>query len=285
MIRIVTVAFRNAEHILRWLQSLEKNVQVPFEVVIWDNTEKPLEALRALNKPRVHVLAESKNLGFAKAVNLATHYKTSGTWDTLLLLNPDAWLDTPITSQLEAQLALLPGLAGFRVFDDAEKKHRQLSARRFPSFVTSIAGREGLLTRVWPSNPWSRRYLGGNLATDTRASVDWLSGCAIFTKRSTWEKLGGFDERFFLYVEDVDLGRRAAQLDVPVEYVPWVDVIHETGGSSRTRPAISDFYHHQGMLRYSWKWGRPVQRLLIPITFVGIVLRYTFRRVLGKLST
>jgi len=288
MIRIITVTYQNLKLLDKLTESLEKHVKVPYEFVIWDNS--PSEVHHEFKKnsilaPHIHFLGESRNLGFAKGINRACEHSTSSDVESLLLLNPDAFLASDIDLNVIQQLSAQPGIIGLQVFNDSQKTIRQNSARSFPNFLTSITGREGLLTRLFPNNPWSKKYLRSDLSSSNfhkEQQVDWVSGCALFCSKKIWEKLNGFDEQFFLYVEDVDLGKKAQLLRIPVFYLPIVDVIHFSRTLSGKRPWKSDFHHHFGMLQYWWKWSRLPEKVLLPAVFLGISLRYAFRFFIGS---
>ncbi len=280
-VRIVTVGFGNSEGLVRLLNSLHDHWQGDAELIVYDNggsretAENWVKNSKASHL-KVRVVGNAENLGFSVAVNRGA--QVSGHWSHLFLINPDAWLASRVDSSILAKLAEHPGIIGLRVYDDVAKTRRQPSARYFPSWISSIANREGLLTRLWPTNPWTRRYLGADLDVESTHSVDWVSGCALWVDRSSWEKLRGFDESYFLYVEDVDLGRKAARAKIAVRYEPLVDVIHEPRGSSKKAPWKADLHHHMGMWIYHVKWSGPVGWFLGPLVFAGIWARYLLRR-------
>lgn len=284
-LRIITpFYFSDTDEIKNLLASLQAQIKIPAEIVLWNNggdlefAQVWVQANAPLNFDLV-IAGSGKNLGFACAVNRAAEVDSGKNWDALLCLNPDATLLSPIDENILGQLLALNGLAGLRVFNDAGRRVRQMNARSFPSWRSSISGREGLLTRYFPQNPWSKKYLGQNLDTTTIQRVDWVSGCALFCPRDLWQRLKGFDEAYFFAVEDVDLGRKAQKNKVPVFYAPLVDVAHEIGSSARKRPLKSDLYHHLGMWIYYIKWSSPLGFLLGPFVFLGIGARFLFRRV------
>ncbi|MBS1984427.1 MAG: glycosyltransferase family 2 protein [Bdellovibrionales bacterium] len=281
--RIVTVGYGDPEGIRALLDSLVQHLKAPAEIVVHDNggARAAVESWREQKSLpfSIAVIGEGKNIGFSAAVNRATEFNSGHEWTHLLCLNPDLQLLTDITPTTLDVLAAKSGIIGFRVFDDAARSSRQASARRFPSVLTSFTGREGWLTRLWPTNPWSRRYLATDLVADQESLVDWVSGCALWVAKSDWQKLRGFDESYFLYVEDVDLGRKAQQHKLPVRYLPVVDVVHHTRGTSKKSPWRADLYHHLGMWTYHVKWAGPLGFILGPFVFVGIWLRFLVRRL------
>ncbi len=281
-LRIVCVGYKNPDQILELIHSIQKNVSAPHELLIWDNGACREELAPVIHKNNWHnikILGDGTNLGFAAAVNRSVENQGIP-WTHLLLINPDAKLATPLTNEVMSRADKLNGIVGFQVFDDDEMKKRQPSARQFPSLITSIAGREGLLAKLWPNNPWTKKYLNSALSTSDIRQVDWVSGCALFSKRKDWEKLKGFDESYFLYVEDVDLGRKAQLLKIPVYFFPEVKIIHKARGSASKSAWRSDLYHHTGMWIYHIKWNGFWGLLTGPFVFCGIAARYLLRRVL-----
>jgi len=284
MLRVIVLGFRSEAFLPKLLESLVKHLHAPAELVVWDNdgrTRPLMERWLASHSPGFSVVIAGNgiNLGFGAAVNRAAALATGRPYTSLLLLNADTALATDLDEGIEQQLSALGGIVGLRIFDDNERQHRQASARMFPNWITAIAGREGWLTRLWPGNPWSRRYLGTDLSFETLQRVDWVSGCGMLCTRAAWEKLGGFDERYFMYAEDVDLARRARDGSVPVYYSPTVDVVHAVRGSTGRRSFKADLYHHRSMWLYYWKWSSFGARFFAPFIAVGILLRLLVRRI------
>lgn len=281
LIRIITVGYGNPAGLRRLLDSLRQHLRVPAEFVLHENGGSREAAERwAAEHPDapfpIRHCGDGKNIGFGAAVNRAAELE--GPWTHLLLMNPDAELLSELGPAQAERLRRHRGICGLRVFDDRARTHRQASARRFPSFITSFTGRQGILTRLWPANPWSRRYLAQDIDAEAETKVDWVSGCALWASREDWRRLGGFDESYFMYAEDVDLGRKAARLGLPVTYVPCVDVLHEGRGSARSAWR-SDYYHHMSMWVYHVRWSGPLGFAMGPFVFLGIWLRFLARRL------
>lgn len=288
MIRIITIAYENMAIVDALLKSVERFVTVPFEVIVWDNTPKRTAHPISSTSPHIHFVHEGQNIGFSKATNRAINYPTSSNFSHILLLNPDAVLQSTLDQNVFEKLKKASGIIGLRVFSDLTMQIRQQSARSFPNFFTSLTGREGLLTRLNPKNALSQKYLRDDLAQLSPDSpptpVDWISGCALFCSKQDWTRIGGLDERFFLYVEDVDFGRKAAELGIPRYYYPVVDVVHFSRSTANTRPWKSDLHHHIAMYKYWWKWSSLPVRILFIFPLVGILFRYALRRLLGSLG-
>lgn len=285
---VITVGYHSAGHLEALLNSLLQWSQVPLKILVWDNgaSRAPVEAWQA-HTPlpegwSLQVLGTGKNLGFSTAINRCVEtirQENSNRRQAFLVINPDAELASVLSAEVIQELSTEFSLRGLRVYNDAGKTVRQASARSFPNIWATLAGREGLLTRFFPRNRLSQKYLGTTLDANRPARVDWVSGCAYVTDTDTWQRLGGYDESYFLYVEDVDLGRRARQKKIEVWYDPRVDIVHLIRGSADQRFWKADYHHHWGMWLYYVKWANPLAFLCGPIVFVAIWLRFLLRRV------
>lgn len=203
------------------------------EVLVVDNASNDGSAdYVEARHPWVRLLRSPRNLGFAAGNNLGARH-ARGRW--LLLLNPDA---VPEPGTLARAIALMQahpevGLAGARLFDI--EGHDQPSARSFPRLSLEFYVLSGLAARC----PRSRQ-LGAMDRTwadpAQPAEVDWVPGAFAMLPRQLFEQLGGFDERYFLYYEEVDLCRRIQATGYRVMYWPELRVRHIGGVSARTVP-------------------------------------------------
>ncbi len=137
----------------------------------------------------------------------------------------------------------------------------QRTARAFPTAAAGIFGRRSLLTRWFPSNRWSRKFLleSERLPHDHRPfQVDWVSGAAMLVPRCVLDQVGGFDEAFFLFWEDADWCHRIKNAGLAVWCVPTATVIHAEGGTrgSGWDPRTLRSFH-VGAYRYWTKHHAP----------------------------
>jgi N-acetylglucosaminyl-diphospho-decaprenol L-rhamnosyltransferase len=283
LVRVIVVVYHNPHDLPPLLASLQKHMQLPYELVIWDNGGCA-EAIKQLQQDlagKVQLVAggNGANLGFGKAVNLAAALQTHLSPDSIFLLNPDAKLASDFTIDHWQALHQQNALTGLQVFNDEALLDRQASARNFPNFMTSVAGREGILTKIWPNNPFSKAYLQNDLPNTGWQKVDWVSGSAVWVSMDRWKALGGYDERYFLYVEDVDLGRKAQNLHIPVLFYPDIKVVHHIGGTRKKgkNNRKAEWHHHMGMLKYHLKWGGLWGWLTSPVVTAAIIGRYLLR--------
>lgn len=282
LVRVIVVVYHNPDDLPPLLSSLQMHMQIPYELVIWDNggCAEAIQQIQRDLKGQVRVIAGGNgiNLGFGRAVNLAASMQTDQLPDSIFLLNPDAQLASHFYISHWEALHEQNALTGLHVFNDKALQDRQASARNFPNIMTSVAGREGILTKIWPNNPYSKAYLQNDLPNSGWQKVDWVSGSAVWVSLARWQALGGYDERYFLYVEDVDLGRKAQKLGIPVLFFPDIKVVHHIGGTRKGKGnRRAEWHHHMGMLKYHLKWGGVFGWLISPFVAGAILARYILR--------
>ncbi len=182
--------------------------------------------------------------------------------EVVLVMNPDVELHPGASGALAAAVLgdRTVALAGPRVLEADGSRYP--SARRFPSLVDALV--HALAGRLAPGNRFSRRYRMADLASDRAVPVDWVSGACFAVRRQAWEELGGFDESYFMYAEDMDLCWRARRAGWDVVYEPGAVVTHLQGVSTRRRPYAMLAAHHRSALRFAWRSQLGWRRLLVP---------------------
>jgi GT2 family glycosyltransferase len=149
----------------------------------------------------------------------------------------------------------------------------QSSRRRFPTLSTLFA-ESTQLQRIFPNNAILRRYYVQDRSNDDPQDLDWLVGACLCVRAAAARGIGLFDERFFMYSEELDWCRRFRAAGWRVAYVPTAEVIHLEGGSSRLDLAARDRLFQAGKLQYTAKWhGRPVAAALRAYLVLEYVLR------------
>jgi N-acetylglucosaminyl-diphospho-decaprenol L-rhamnosyltransferase len=233
----------------------------PPEVVVVDNasTDGSAAAVEA-GFPEVTVVRGRANVGFSRANNRGVATTRAA---VVAAVNPDVEVEPGTAATLLARFDAEPdlGAVGPRVSNPDGSQYP--SARTVPA-GTDAAG-HALLAGVWPENPFTRRYRRLDADWSVPQDVDWLSGSALWVRRSAFDAVGGWDERFFLYLEDVDLCTRLREAGWRVAYEPAASVLHVQGVSSAGRPYRSIVEHHRSAARYAAKhWHGPRRLLLGP---------------------
>jgi N-acetylglucosaminyl-diphospho-decaprenol L-rhamnosyltransferase len=261
---VVTVTFSPGPHLERFLASLSLATERPVSVLLADNGSvdgTPAEALERY--PDARLFDTGANLGYGTAVNRAVrHLADSGALDDwLIVANPDVqWGPGSIDALLEAA-ARWPhaGALGPLIRDPDGSVYP--SARHLPSLVRG--GMHAVVGPFWKRNPWTAAYRQERLEPSERP-VGWLSGSCLLLRRSAFDQVGGFDERYFMYMEDVDLGDRLGRAGWLSVYVPSAEVLHHKGHSTGRDPATHLAGHHQSTYmfladRHAGWWQAPLR--------------------------
>jgi N-acetylglucosaminyl-diphospho-decaprenol L-rhamnosyltransferase len=226
----------------------------PDEVVVVDNASADGTAdVVAAEFPVARLIRAGANLGFAGGVNAGV---AAAAGDYLLLLNPDTELRPGALAAMVRLLERDPGAAIVAPALVGADGTRQSSRRRFPSplmlAVESTAlGRAPLLLRL------PARYRLEDTSDAHVQSVDWVYGACFMVRRAALEQIGGMDETYFMYSEEVDLCRRLRQLGWAVLYEPAAEVVHHEGKSSDQVPVATLARFNRSKALYAAKqWGR-----------------------------
>lgn len=266
----VIVNYRSYPEVHRCLEALRAS-DAPIETIVIDHAPDPvaLGALRAAH-PEVGIVDVDHNAGFGAGVNRGVR-RASG--DYLLVLNPDTIVEAATAACLAAWLDTHPTTGIVAPLVRTASGEIEASARAFPGWSTVLGGRSTVLSRLWPDNPLSRRNLLTGPHVERPRLVDWVSGACLLVRRETFERVGGFDEGFFLYWEDADFCRRVAAAGWGVVYHPGCRVTHLGSRSARHRPMASAVAFHRSVFRYFLKHGGRGRYVLAPAVYAGIQAR------------
>lgn len=251
---------------------------VPLEVIVVDNASSDGEietlAVERAGDARLRIMRNDANLGFGPACNRGA---TQTRGDVLLFLNPDcAWRAGTLASMrslLDGDSRI--GLLGIAVFDPDGTLARG-TRRRDPMLRRALMTLSGL-SRLESRCP----ALAGVEMPPAQAdadveSVEAVSGACMMLPRDVFERVGGFDEGYFLHVEDLDLCRRVRDAAMRVAYAARLRVTHAQGSSSRSRPVFVARAKHCGMWRYFIKFDPAARNLLLrAIVWCGLWAHFT----------
>lgn len=270
---VVIVHYRDADRLQRLLRQLPAALAGwRSEVIVVDNAsgERNLEADLKGVLPAVRLIANPTNVGFAAGVN---HGVRAASGEILVVLNPDVELQLPFFQPLVRLLTEQPtvGVAGPAVFRPGGR--RQLTAhRRFPNLLTVFV-EYCLPLQVGLSRWWSGIHPHDESDRSHRQThrTRHLTGVCVVTRRQTFLETGGFDERFFLYLEETDWQRRLTQRGREVWYCAEAQLTHF--GSIAKRYAQASPHYLTSLFRYWEKWfGRPAVPGLRLTIWLGSVI-------------
>ncbi len=243
---MVTVTYSPGETLETFLDSVGKATSRPLQVLLVDNGSTDGAPERAMRRDGVQLLRIGENVGYGSAANRGVvEFGSEVGW--VVVANPDIEWHPGSLDELLAAGDRWPraGALGPLI--------RQLGGAVYPSArLLPALGRgvgHALLGPVWPGNRWTTTYRQSDTALGER-TAEWLSGSCLLLRRAAFESVGGFDSRYFMYFEDVDLGDRLGRAGWLNIYVPTAEVTH-LGGHATSR--VSDLMvaeHHRSTYRY-----------------------------------
>jgi len=274
---IVIVNYNVKNLLKKCLESIFKyEKDTEFEVIVVDNNSKDhSQEMLKRDFPQVQLIENKRNLGFSRACNQGIK---EGQGRYILLLNPDTELTSGGFKKMIDFMDSKPevGICGPKMMD--QEGNLQFSCRSFPSYLTAISSSQSILNRIFPENFLSQKYLLKEQDHSQIREVDWVSGSCLLAKTEMFEKIGLLDERFYMYVEDVDLCYRAKKSGFSVFYFPLVVVVHHIGKSTQKKKFAMLLEHHRSMYYFHMKHHRP-NVFLKGIVFLSVWMRLFF--VLG----
>ena len=252
---ISVVSYRTPVLLRQCLGALESDrAHMDMDVTVVDNASGDGSAeMVSTEFPWVRLIRNARNAGFGSAHNRALR---AATGRCLMVLNSDA-IPRPgalrtLVDFLDAHPAVAVAGPKLRYPDGTV----QPSRRRFPTLATLFL-ESTQLQRLSPGNRVLRRYYVADGSDDEPQEVDWLVGACLCVRASAVLDVGLFDERFFMYSEELDWCRRFRAQGWRVAYVPSAEVLHLEGASSRLDLAARDRLFQAGKLQYAAKWHGP----------------------------
>ncbi|RME81962.1 MAG: glycosyltransferase family 2 protein [Caldilineae bacterium] len=275
-ISILIVSWNVRSLLLKCLQALPAAVGegLTYEVIVVDNASDD-GTVRAVRRkfPQVWTIANRENRGFTGGNNQAM---AAAQGRYFLLLNPDTEPAPGSIAELHHYLETHPqvGIVGPRLrYADGSL---QPSRRRFPTLATLFC-ESTVIQQYLPTLPMFGRYIMADRPEDEPQEVDWLVGAALFVRREVYEQVGGLDETYFMYSEELDWCRRAREAGWQIAYDPAAEIIHHEGKSSEQEIAERHIRFFRSRVRYTRKFHGPIVAQLLRFwllsTFVFLWLR------------
>jgi len=279
-VSIVIVTHNSAPALTGCLASLHHAIEgIESELVVIDNgsdDDSPEQIKHQF--PHAKVVVNVKNRGFAAACNQALR-ETDG--EFLLFLNPDVRLDSDCIECLRSVIqndhkagAVVPRM---RNVDDSF----QATCRRFPTIYNMAFSRGSILARSFGN---SHIYTLGDFRETT--VVDAVAATVLMIRRSLHDRVGGFDERFFMYMEDTDLCLRLKSLGYRNYFVPGAGSVHDWGHGSNAGGSVRACRHHLSVWRYFLKhlpngFSLLVLPMILVLNLLVVLATLLFRRGRG----
>jgi hypothetical protein len=256
------------------------------EFIVVDNGSSAVDEITlrqiAEREPRFRLIQGHGNIGFARGCNMAAR---TAKGRHLVVLNPDAYLQPGCISSLIAAAQDFPGpcVVGARVLNEDGSEQRG-GRRGEVTPVTTLLS----FSHLSRSLPFLRQYeihMEDQAEPEGPVRVPTISGACFYMSREDFNRLGGFDERYFLHVEDIDLCWRARRMGGAVVFAPEAQVVH-LGSTSLKHPVVVEYHKGRGLTRYFRKrahtpGGYALALALGPLIMAVSVMRPGLRVIFG----
>jgi GT2 family glycosyltransferase len=272
LLSVIIVSWNVSRLLQRCLQTVQLAVKdISSEILVIDNASRDgtLEMLTQ-DFPDIHVLAQKENLGFGRANNLGVEHSKG---DFLLLLNPDTEVNEDAIVVLLAAMKADPqmGFAGPQILN-ADGSFQEACRRMIPTPQCAFYKMIGL-SKLFPNHARFSTYNYGKLSVETVSKVEAISGSCMCIRREAWGF--GFDERYFMYAEDLDLCWDIRKKGYYGQYVPDAVITHLYRGSSSKRcfRSLYHFYLAAFLFFHKHYFGKMNMFLFVLLT-IGLCVKF-----------
>ena len=266
------MTFNSSDSVISCLKALSEEIEtVDGEIIVFDNksTDKTAELIK-LQFPDIRLYESDVNLGFGAANNVAAEM-AEGRY--LLFANPDMILDWGALREL---------VESFEKLDDAgavvARLHNtdgtlQPTCRNFPNFYNIFFSRGSVLNYKGLPSKARESYTIGDF--DEITEVPAASAACMLMNKEFFLEIGGFDKRFFLFMEDTDLSLRIQQARKKVYFIPQANALHHWGKGSSVSQLKRVWYHHISVWKYYLKhYPNGFSLIILPIAlFMNFLIR------------
>lgn len=220
----IIVNYQSEKYLAKCISSIkEKVLAVDYEIIVVNNDDLDPGGLS-----EIKIINSEKNIGFGAACNLGAR---SAQGEILCFLNPDTEIMSEnITELVQEFNSANIGVIGSRLADEKNNTQEWIAGKEI-TILSTLLNNLGYKRdqKVWES--------------DSPVECAWVTGAAMFVRKDIFQKLGGFDEKFFMYFEDIDLCRRVRQLGFKVSYFPDFKVKHFGGKSFLDKKTQKKLYY------------------------------------------
>lgn len=286
---VITVTYSPGRHLRALLESLPEATVRGTRTVLADNgSTDGVPQAEAAARDDVEFLDTGGNIGYGAAINAAWRHLGDGAGEAevddefLVVVNPDVVFESgAIDAMIEcARRHPDAGAVGPLIHDPSGEVYP--SARELPDLVHGAG--HAVLAGIWPDNPFTRAYRAGRDMSRERAA-GWLSGSCLLLRRTAFEQIGGFDERYFMYLEDVDLGDRLARAGWTSVLCVDAGVIHDQGHAANAHRTVTSAAHHHSAYAYlADRHPGPVQAPLRLALRAGLAVRRRVATAAARLT-
>lgn len=279
---VVIVSYNSRRFLRRCLDSLKiSRDQNPYRVILVDNASSD-GTVQMVKKAYewVDVIVNRDNVGFSSGCNRAIEVSNS---EYILFLNPDIEVEPDAITRMLKKMGSSEstGVLGGLVFD-ASGIPQHSASRQIPGLASAFFHLTGL-SRLFPRSTRISQYSQTHTSPFQEREVGSVSGSFMMIRKAALDRVGGFDERFFLYGEDMDICLRVADNGFKVLYYPEARAIHHHRTSTSKRPIRSTYhFYHSMALFYRKHYAGSTGRLFSPLVTAACWFMIAVQVLLGE---
>jgi len=282
---IVIVNYNVKYFLKQCIQSIyNSDYHKPYEIIVVDNNSQDdsIEML-AEHFPDVKVIANKENVGFSKANNQGFDIAES---KYVLILNPDTVIKEDTLSTCDERMQDdSVGAIGVKMLD-GKGQYLPESKRGFPTPIHALWKMIGL-SKLFPNSAFFNKYYLGHLSENKEHTIDVLTGAFLWTRKEILDRIGGFDEDYFMYGEDIEMSYQIKEAGYNLIYLPTTDIIHFKGESTKKSSVhyLKNFYGAMGIYAGKRNSGNGIMWKLILqagifLSAMSYVLKSLSRKIL-----
>lgn len=271
-VAIVTVSYNSSSQLEEFLSRATRAIARCEDVIVVDNASADVsQAASVVRKFGATLVRLDANVGYGQAANAGVAALPKRC-SVVVICNPDSLVSPEAVARLRTTLnaATDIGAVGPRILNEDGTIYP--SARAVPSLRTGVG--HALFARIWPRNPWTKRYYSDAYRSDTLTDAGWLSGACVMLRRETFTDMGGFDSDYFMYFEDVDLGYRLGKRGLRNVYDPEAVITHIGGATTKSTKRSMLTAHHDSAKKFlSTKYSGAIWAPVRLVLRAGLNLR------------
>ena len=251
-ISFIIVSYKTKHYLEDCIKAIISSTTGEYDIILVENNSgENLDSLKDLSTDRIHIVYSDKNAGFGSGVNIGA---TIATGDWLCFINPDTKIQGDIHKL--STIGKNTGIMGLALVDNNQK----IQDYQYGNFPTPQSIITNTAKKTWQT------------PTKQIISTDWVSGGSLCIETALFRELGGFDEQFFMYYEDIDLCYRAKQAGYQAYWTQQITVWHQEGGSESNIKKTKERYY-TAQRKYIAKWyGQIWSILLYPLHLIQLAM-------------
>jgi len=252
---IILVYYNTPVEIIDCIKSIPEAAEdLSYEIIIVNNNSpKPLPANLKRSK-RLSIIENDNNYGYGRAINQAVKIAKG---EFLLVLNPDTiCTKDSIKSMVERiKQDRKIGVLGPQQIDKKEKIiHSIGSMPKLPDALFALS----FIDNIWPQNPYSKKFWARDVDRNKEQETETVGGACMLFRKKIFEKIEGFDERFFMYFEEADICLRIKKLGYKILYYPQAKIRHLIGKSNTNRRWVKKTFEESRYKFFKKYYGLPI---------------------------